>query len=137
MKLFSSLSSSPAVMMATTTLVAVAVVSSSVVHCTEARAQADTDGAVLPHPDGGHQGPAPPAPQGGPPQRPQPPCCVRPGANTQTRVPTRASNDGAAKRISGRAEGASRRGLLVGASRSHHQAGCPRKAAGTPSSSCR
>ena len=37
--------------------------------------------------------------------------------NTQTCVPTRASNDGAARRISGRAEGASRHGLLVGANR--------------------
>ncbi|CAL4950985.1 unnamed protein product [Urochloa decumbens] len=50
-----------------------------VVHCSEeVRAQADTD-AALPQPDGGHQGPAPPAPHGGTPRGPQPPCCVRPG----------------------------------------------------------
>ncbi|PUZ57726.1 hypothetical protein GQ55_5G452500 [Panicum hallii var. hallii] len=72
-------SSSLPVMMAII-LVVTAVVSSSVVHGSEARAQADIDGAVLPHPDGGHKGPAPPAPQGKPPHRPQPPCCVRPGA---------------------------------------------------------
>jgi hypothetical protein len=35
--------------------------------------------AAVPHPDGGHQGQAPPAPKGGTPVQPHPPCCERPG----------------------------------------------------------
>ncbi|CAO2174337.1 unnamed protein product [Urochloa humidicola] len=58
-------------------ILAVTISSSVVIHCSEARAQIDTTDAA--QPEGGHQGPAPPAPQGGGPHGQQPPCCVRTG----------------------------------------------------------
>ncbi|CAL4977383.1 unnamed protein product [Urochloa decumbens] len=74
-KVASPLSSLPLTM---AIILAVTISFSVVAHCSEVRAEADTDAAV-PQPDGGHQGPAPPAPHGGTPRGPQPPCCVRPG----------------------------------------------------------
>ncbi|TKW13054.1 hypothetical protein SEVIR_5G075100v4 [Setaria viridis] len=70
------LASLPSLPVMTAIILAVAISCSVVVHCSEARAQAD---AAVPHPDGDHQGQVPPAPQGKTPIQPQPPCCERPG----------------------------------------------------------
>ncbi|CAO2193323.1 unnamed protein product [Urochloa humidicola] len=69
MKKFSSclISSLPAMyVLVVATMLAIAISSCPVAHCSEVEVQAAHDAASVAYPDGGHFGMAPPAPHGGP-----------------------------------------------------------------------